>query len=97
MSRALQRSSRSMILRSLLVIGLFATAGYLSACASGDSKQGETKKPVASWITESNKIAEEYSRSWAEIYPEHGSGMGIANTTCVRLVSMRALKNAPTN
>ena len=76
MSRALQRSSRSMILRSLLVIGLFATAGYLSACASGDSKQGETKKPVASWITESNKIAEEYSRSWAEIYPEHGSGMG---------------------
>lgn len=64
--------------RSTVLIGLCVGASLFSGCASGDSKSSSqpSQKALEPWIAESNKIAEDYSRAWAEIFPEHGSGIG---------------------
>jgi hypothetical protein len=67
------------VLVTLTTLLLVSATSGISGCASTRSKEvaKESKSLVpAAWIAESNQIAEEYGRSWAEIIPESGSGLG---------------------
>jgi hypothetical protein len=60
-----------MALRKRAIVSLLAIA-VCFGCA-GNQKNEPVKN---AWIQESNKLAAEYSRSWAELLPEQGSDLG---------------------
>lgn len=60
-----------MALRKRAFVGALAMA-VCFGCA-GNQKIEPVKN---AWIQESNRLAEEYSRSWAELLPERGSDLG---------------------
>ncbi len=67
-----------MRLLNLCVTSVAATVligTLLTGCAS-KKPIVETKTTTPMWIVESNLIAQEYGRAWAEIIPESGSGLG---------------------
>lgn len=56
-------------------MGVIASVLAMAIC-SGCATAPEKKENASAWIQESNKIAEEYSRAWAELLPEQGSDLG---------------------